>query len=455
MESWYRNDSESIDMTRNDIRNNAPIDNQSTWGFGTQCIQAGFVPEVGGPRTLPIYQTASYKFEDVDQVGRLFSLQESGFKYIRTGNPTFAAFEQKLALLEGGVGAVSTSSGQAAVLLATANLVKAGDHIVSAKTVYGGSYVLFGTRMKNLGVETTFIDPEDPIEELRKAFRPNTRLLFGETIGNPALNILDFEKLAVLAHEFDVPFVVDNTLATPFLCKPFQHGADVVVHSATKYIGGQATSLGGAVIDGGSYNWNNGKFPDFVEPDRLYANTSYWNQFGNAAFINKAKAQYLRDFGVTLSPFNAFLLNLGLETLHLRMPRHCENALALAEYLEKHPQVNWVVYPGLKTHQSFDRVKKYFNYNGASGVLTFGLKGGIDAIRPFIKALKIASLVVHVGDARTMVLHPASSTHAQLSPEERLAAGIPEDMIRVSVGIEDAEDIIRDFEQALQVARQE
>lgn len=439
-------------MSNTTTNNSASIADQSTWGIGTQCIQAGFDAPVGGPRVLPIYQTVSYKYEDVDQVGRLFSLQESGFKYGRTGNPTLSAFEQKMTLLEDGVGAIATSTGQSAILLAVANLLHAGDHLVSTKMIYGGSYVLFGTTLKKLGIETTFIDPEEPIEELRKVFRPNTRLLFGETIGNPALDILDFDKLASLAHEFDVPFIVDNTLATPFLCKPFHHGADIVVHSATKYIGGQATSLGGIVIDGGSYNWANGKFPDFVEPDRLYANTSYWNKFGKAAFIYKGRAQYLRDFGVTQSPFNAFLLNLGLETLHLRMPRHSENALALAEFLDKHPQVNWVIYPGLKKHRSFSRIEKYFDHKGASGVLTFGLKGGNDTIRAFIKALKVASLVVHVGDARTMVLHPATSTHSQLSRDERIAAGIPEDMIRVSVGIEDAADIIRDFEQALRAA---
>lgn len=436
---------------QNSIKNNpSSLNDQNTWGIGTQCIQAGFEAAVGGPRVLPIYQTASYKYEDVDQVERLFALEESGFKYTRTGNPTLAAFEQKMTILEGGTGAVATSTGQAAVLLAVANLLRAGDHLVSARTIYGGSHVLFGTTLKKLGIETTFVNPEDPVEELRKAFRPNTRLIFGETIGNPALDILDFDKFSSLAHEFDVPFIVDNTLATPFLCQPFHHGADIVVHSATKYIGGQATSLGGMVIDGGSYNWNNGKFPDYVEPDRLYANTSYWKKFGRAAFISKARAQYLRDFGVTLSPFNAFLLNLGLETLHLRMPRHCENALALAEFLENHPQVNWVVYPGLKNHRSFPRIRKYFDYSGASGVLTFGLKGGTAAVREFVKALKLASLVVHVGDARTMVLHPATSTHSQLSSRERLAAGIPDDMIRVSVGIEDADDIIRDFDQALQ-----
>jgi len=358
-----------------------------------------------------------------------------------------------MTLLEGGVGAVATASGQSAVLLAVANLLHAGEHIVSAKTIYGGSYILFASTLKKLGIETTFIDPELPEEELRKAFRPNTRLLFAETIGNPALGILDFEKFAGLARRFDVPFFVDNTLATPFLCKPFRHGANIVIHSATKYIDGHATSLGGVVIDGGTYDWNNGKFPELVEPDPLYANTSYRKKFGNAAFIAKARAQYLRDFGACLSPFNAFLLNLGLETLHLRMPRHSENALALAEFLAGHPRVNWVVYPGLANHPSHSRIAKYFDFDGASGVLTFGLKGGIRAARAFVKALRVAALVVHVGDARTGVLHPATSTHSQLSPEERHSAGIPDDMIRVSVGIEDAADLIADFGQAFDAAR--
>lgn len=420
--------------------------------IGTQCVQAGYVPAVGDPRILPIVQSTTYKYEDLEQVERLFALQESGYKYTRTGNPTLNGFEQKMTLLEGGVGAVATASGQSAVLLAVANLLHAGEHIVSANTIYGGSYILFASTLKKLGIDTTFIDPELPEEELRKAFRPNTRLLFAETIGNPALGILDFEKFAGLARRFDVPFFVDNTLATPFLCKPFRHGANIVIHSATKYIDGHATSLGGVVIDGGTYDWNNGKFPELVEPDPLYANTSYLKKFGNAAFIAKARAQYLRDFGACLSPFNAFLLNLGLETLHLRMPRHSENALALAEFLAGHPQVNWVVYPGLANHPSRPRIAKYFDFNGASGVLTFGLKGGIRAARAFVKALRVAALVVHVGDARTGVLHPATSTHSQLSPEERHSAGIPDDMIRVSVGIEDAADLIADFGQALDTA---
>ena len=402
-------------------KNTANVTDPSTWNFATKCLQAGWKPKIGEPRVLPIFQSTTYKYEDVDEVERLFALKQSGNKYTRTGNPTVAAFESKITELEGGVGAVATASGQAAVLLAISNLVKAGDHIVASKTIYGGSYTLLSVRLSKLG----------------------------ETIGNPALGILDFEKFSKLAKEFDVPFLVDNTLATPFLVKPLKLGANVVIHSATKYIDGHAVALGGVVIDGGNYNWENGKFPDLVEPDAQYANTSYTQKFGRAAFIAKARAQFLRDYGAALSPFNAFLLNLGLETLHLRMPQHSNNALALAEFLSKHPAVNWVSYPGLKSSPYFKRIRKYFDYQGGSGVLTFGLKGGRAAIRSFVKALKVAALVVHVGDARTSVLHPATSTHSQLSPKDRLAAGIPEDMIRVSVGIEDPRDIIADFEQAI------
>lgn len=438
--------------SKNSSKISADVSNPSNWNFGTKCLQAGWKPKVGEPRVLPIFQSTTYKYEDVDEVERLFALKQSGNKYTRTGNPTVAAFEAKITELEGGVGAVATASGQSAVLLAISNLVKAGDHIVASKAVYGGTYTLLDVRLSKLGVETTFIDPEAPIAELRKAFRPNTKLVFGETIGNPALGVLDFEKFSKLTKEFDVPFLVDNTLATPFLVKPLKHGANVVIHSATKYIDGHAIALGGVVIDGGNYNWNNGKFPDLVNPDAQYANTSYTEKFGRAAYIVKARAQFLRDFGAAQSPFNAFLLNLGLETLHLRMPQHSSNALALAEYLSKHPAVNWVNYPALKSSPNSKRIRKYFDYQGGSGVLTFGLKGGKAAIRSFVKALKVAALVVHVGDARTSVLHPATSTHSQLSPKDRLAAGIPDDMIRVSVGIEDPRDIIADFEQAIKAS---
>jgi len=424
----------------------------NNWGVGTQCIQEGYKPGIGEARVLPIYQSTTYKYEDIDQVARLFSLQESGNKYSRTGNPTANAFEAKVAALEGGVGALSTASGQSAIFLAISNIVQAGDHIVSSNAIYGGTYTLLDVRLRKLGVETTFINPEDPIDVIRKAIKPNTKVIIGETIGNPALEILDFEKFATLAKEFDIPFIVDNTLATPIICKPLKHGANVVVNSATKYMDGHAVALGGVIVDGGTYNWANGKFPDFTEPDAQYANTSYTGKFGNKAYITKARAQYIRDFGPTLAPFHAFLINLGLETLHLRMPRHSDNAYKLAKFLQNNDKVNWVNYPGLEDNSNYSKISKYFDYQGASGVLTFGLKGGNEAIKKFAANLKVAALVVHVGDARTSILHPATSTHSQMSREQRLAAGIPDDMIRVSVGIEDAEDIINDFDQAIKKA---
>jgi O-acetylhomoserine (thiol)-lyase len=418
-------------------------------GKGTICIQGGYEPKVGEPRVLPIFQSTTYKYDDLEHVERLFALQEVGYKYTRTGNPTVAAFEQKITELEGGVGAVALASGQAANLLAITNIANAGDHVVAASTIYGGTYTLLYRTLKRYGIETTFIDPESPERELQKAFRPNTKLILAETIGNPGLGILDFAKFASLARKNDVPFVVDNTLATPLLCNPFRLGANIITHSATKYIDGHATSLGGVVIDGGNYNWANGKFPDLTEPDDTYAGVCYVEKFKAAAYIAKARAQYLRDFGACLSPFNAFLFNLGLETLHLRMERHSANALALAEFLSAHPKVNWAVYPGLKGNINRARVKKYFLRNLASGILTFGVKGGTQAARTFVKNLKVAALVVHIGDARTGVLHPATSTHAQLNAQQQRSAGITPDMIRVSVGIEDAEDLIADFDQAL------
>ena len=418
-------------------------------GKGTICIQGGYVPKVGEPRILPIFQSTTYKYEDLDQVERLFALQESGYKYTRTGNPTLAAFEQKITELEGGVGAVALASGQAANLLAITNITNAGDHVVAASTIYGGTYTLLDRTLRRYGIETTFVEPEISAKELQKAFRPNTRLILAETIGNPGLGILDFDKFAAAARANDVPFIVDNTLATPCLCTPFDLGANIITHSATKYIDGHATSLGGVVIDGGNFNWANGKYPDLTEPDVTYAGTRYVEKFKNAAYIAKARAQYLRDFGACLSPVNAFLFNLGLETLHLRIERHSENALALAQYLSTHPKVNWVVYPGLKGNANRARIRKYFSHQAGSGILTFGIKGGTTAARTFVKNLKVAALVVHIGDARTSVLHPATSTHAQLTPEQQLGAGITPDMIRVSVGIEDEEDVVADFEQAL------
>jgi O-acetylhomoserine (thiol)-lyase len=435
-------------MSKANIRN-AKVKNTENWGPGTICVQAGYTPKVGEPRVLPIFQSTTYKYEDLDQVERLFALKEAGYKYTRTGNPTVAAFEQKITRLEGGVGAVAVASGQAATLLAITNLCSAGDHIVSASTIYGGSYTLFNNTLKKFGVQVTFIDPEASEKTIQKAFQPNTKVIFAETLGNPGLGILDFDKFATLARKNDVPFIADNTLTTPYLCQPFKLGANIIVHSATKYIDGHATSLGGVVIDGGSYDWTNGKFPELTEPDPSYHGVRYVETFKNAAYISKARAQFLRDFGACLSPFNAFMFSLGLETLHLRMEQHSKNALALAKFLKRHRRVNWVVYPGIAGHPSYPRIRKYFRRNAASGILTFGIKGDSQAAKTFVKNLKVAALVVHIGDARTSVLHPATSTHAQMTAKQQLSAGITPDMIRVSVGIEDAGDIIADFDQAL------
>lgn len=424
-----------------------------TWGIGTLAIQAGYSPKVGEPRILPISQSTTYKYEDLDQVERLFALKETGYKYTRTGNPTVAALEQKITRMEGGVGAIALASGQAATLLSVLNLCRAGDHIVSTPTVYGGTYTLFNNTLRKYGLDVTFVDPEASAKEIQKSFKPNTKLVFGETLGNPGLDILDFDKFAKLSQTNGVPFIVDNTLATPYLCKPLTLGANIVVHSATKYIDGHATSLGGVVVDGGNFDWANGKFPELTEPDPSYHGVRYVEQFTNAAYISKGRAQYLRDFGACLSPFNAFLLNLGAETLHLRMERHSTNALALAQFLNKHPKVNWVTYPGLVGNRNRARIRKFFLHDRASGILTFGVKGGTQAARTFVKNLKLAALVVHIGDARTAVLHPGTSTHSQMTPEQQLTAGITADMIRVNTGIEDPKDIIADFNQALNSVR--
>lgn len=421
-------------------------------GKGTLCIQAGYTPKVGEPRILPIIQSTTFKYDDIEQVNRVMTLQEFGFKYTRTGNPTVAGFESKLNTLEGGVGAIATASGQAANLLAITNICRAGDHIVSAATLYGGTYTLFATTLPKFGITTSFFDPEAPASEIAKLFRPNTKVIFGETIGNPGLNILDFAKLAGLSRRFKVPFIVDNTLASPVLCNPFTLGAHVITHSATKYIDGHATSLGGAVVDGGNFDWTNGKFPEFTEPDASYNGVIYAEKFPQAPYLYKARAQFLRDFGGCLNPLNAFLFNLGMETLHLRMVRHSENALALAKALKRNPRVNWVNYPGLDPVGK-KRIASYFLQNAGSGILTFGLKGDRKAIGRFAKALKVGALVVHIGDARTSVLHPASSTHAQLTEAQQRSAGITPDLIRVSVGIEDAADLIEDFNQAIAASK--
>ncbi|WP_363330954.1 O-acetylhomoserine aminocarboxypropyltransferase/cysteine synthase family protein [Clostridium sp. HMP27] len=421
---------------------------KNNFNKGTICVQGGYKPNSGEPRILPIYQSTTYKYNDPDEVAALFDLKSEGHMYSRISNPTVTAFEEKVNELEGGVGALAVSSGQTATALSILNICKNGEHIVATSTLYGGTFSLLSTTLKKFGINVTFVNPDASEEEILSCFKDNTRAIFGETIGNPGLNILDFEKLATVAKKKEVPFIVDNTLATPYLCNPIQHGANIVIHSTTKYIDGHATSIGGIIIDGGNFNWDNGKYPDLTEPDPSYHGIKYVETFKSAAYIVKARVQLLRDLGACTSPFNAFLFNLGVETLHLRMERHSYNALKLGQYLENHEKVSWVSYPFLQSHSSYDLAKKYLP-KGASGILTFGIKGGVEAGKQFIRKLKLAALVVHLGDARTSVIHPASTTHRQLNEEEQLASGVTSDLIRVSVGIEDIEDIIKDFNQAL------
>lgn len=419
------------------------------WKLGTKCIQEGYKPKAGEPRILPIAQTVSYKFEDPEHLANLFNLSEVGHLYTRISNPTTEALENKYAALEEGIGAVAVSSGQSAILLSILNLCNAGEHIVSSINIYGGTFNLFNVTLKKLGIEVTFIDPDEEQEEILKLIRENTKAIYGETIGNPNLNILDFEKFATIAEEAGIPFIIDNTLATPYICKPKEYGANIVVHSTTKYSDGHATSIGGIIIDLGNFNWDNGKFQGLIEPDESYHGLKYWGTFKEAAYITKLRVTLLRDLGCTMSPFNAFLTNLGLETLHLRMQRHSDNALALARWLKEQSKVSWVNYPLLNDNKHYESANKYLK-NGASGILTFGVKGGFKSAEKFIKGLKLASLVVTLGDVRTYVIHPYSTTHRQLSEEEKLKSGATPELIRVSVGIEDIEDIIYDFNEAFQ-----
>ena len=421
---------------------------ENNWSLETICLQGGYEPEDGQARVLPIVQSTTYKYSDPDFVADLFDLAAEGHMYSRISNPTVDAFEKKMAQLEGGVGAVATSSGQSATTLAILNICKQGDHILSASTIYGGTHTLFASTFKKMGIEVTFADPSLELEELVKLARPNTKIVFGETIGNPGLNILDFEKFSKLAKEIGVPFAVDNTLATPYLCRPIEHGVNIIIHSATKYTDGHATSLGGVVIDAGNFDWNENGFSDFVDPDPTYHGISYVETFGDSAYIVKLRVQLLRDLGTCLSPFNAFLMHKGLETLHLRMERHSDNALSLAQFLASHECVSWVSYPGLESHSSNEAAKKYLP-KGCSGILTFGIKGGIEESKNFMRNLKLAAIVVHLGDARTSVLHPASTTHRQLSEQDQIKCGVTPDLIRVSIGIEGIDDIIADFDNAL------
>lgn len=378
----------------------------------TKCVQGTYDPKQGEPRVLPIVQSTTFKYYDSDTVADLFDLKQGGFFYSRLDNPTVSAFEGKMALLEGGTAALAVSAGQTASMFAILNLCCTGDQILCSSKVYGGTTNLFGVTLKKVGIDVTFVDPDASYEEIIAAATDKTKVLFGETIGNPNMNILDFEKFAKVAKELDVPFIVDNTIATPFLCRPLEHGANIVIHSATKYIDGHATTLGGVIIDGGNYNWNNGKFPEMVEPDESYHGVVYTEAFAGAAFVAKARLQLLRDYGCVLSPFSAFMLHHGLETLHLRMERHSANALKLAKYLEKHPKIAWVNYPLLEGNQYYDLAKKY-TPKGAAGIVSVGLKGGAQAGKDIIKHMELTSLVVHLGDARTSILHPASTTHRQ------------------------------------------
>ena len=415
----------------------------------TLCVQAGWQPKNGEPRVLPIVQSTTFKYDSSEHVGDLFDLKAPGHFYTRLSNPTAEAVENKIAALEGGVGALMTSSGQAAEMIAILNLCNSGDHLIASGAIYGGTTNLFSVTLKKLGIEVTYVDPYASDDTIQSAFRPTTRAVFGETIANPALTVFDIERFARVAHANGVPLIVDNTFPTAVLCRPFDFGADIVTYSTSKYLDGHAISLGGMIVDSGRFDWRaSGKFPGLTEPDPSYHGTIYTDAFGPSAFIVKARVQLMRDLGATPSPMNAFLLNLGMETVHLHMERHCRNAEAVAAFLEGHPAVSWINYPGLPSSKDAALVKKYLP-RGTCGVISFGVKGGRDAAVRFMDSLKLAAIVVHVADARTGVLHPASTTHRQLTDEQLAAAGIGPDLVRLSVGIENAADIIADLDQAL------
>ena len=417
-------------------------------GRGTIGIHGGYFPSSGQPRVLPIYQSATYKFDDPDILEDLFNLKSEGHLYSRISNPTVAALEEKFSSLEGGVGAVATASGQSAVLYSILNICKAGDHIISVSSLYGGTINLFTVHLKNFGIETTFVSPDASEAEILSVARENTKVIYGETIGNPGLNVLDFDKFSSVAKKIKVPFIVDNTVATPYHCNPFEHGANIVVHSTTKYSEGHAQTIGGIVVDGGNFDWTNGKFNDLVLPDESYHGVKYVDEFGKSAYIVKLRATLLRDLGACMSPFNAYLTNLGLETLHLRMERHSKNALEIAQWLKTQEKISWVNYPLLEGVESYDLAKKYLK-KGASGLLTFGINGGVNEAKKFIKNLNLIALAVTLGDSRSCILHPATTTHGQLTEEELIASGVTTDMLRLSVGIEESNDLIEDIKKAL------
>ncbi len=420
-------------------------------GTGTRCVQAGYTPGNGQPRQIPIIQSTTYKYDTSEEMGRLFDLEESGYFYTRLQNPTNDMVAAKIADLEGGTAAMLTASGQAATFYAVFNIANCGDHVVACSAIYGGTYNLFHVTMRKMGIDFTFVSPDCTPEELDAAFRPNTKAVFGETIANPALTVLDIEKFAQAAHRHGVPLIVDNTFATPVNCRPFEWGADIVTHSTTKYMDGHGAAVGGAIVDSGRFDWmaHAEKFPGLTTPDDSYHGVTYAEKFGlEGAFITKCTAQLMRDFGSVQSPQNAFYLNLGLESLHVRMPRHCENALACARFLKGHPKVSFVTYPGLEGDRYYKLAQKYMP-NGTCGVVSFGVRGGRAAAEALMKHLKLCAIETHVADARTCCLHPASATHRQMNDAELLAAGISPDLVRLSCGLEDAADLIADLDQAL------
>lgn len=421
------------------------------YNTSTICVQGGYEPKNGESRVVPIVQSTTFKYESSEKMGDLFDLKDSGYFYTRLANPTNDAVANKICQLEGGVAAILTSSGQAANFYAILNIASAGDHIISTSAIYGGTYNLIANTMKNLGIESTFVDPDISVEELESKFKPNTKLIFGETLSNPSLNILDIEKFAKVAHKHGVPLIVDNTFPTPIFCRPFEWGADIVTHSTTKYMNGSANAVGGAVVDSGNFDWtkHSEKYPGLTTPDETYHGTVYTESFGKAAYITKMTTNLMRDLGSIPSPQNSFYLGVGLETLHLRMERHFENALALAKHLEKHPKVSWVSFSGLENDSQHELAQKYLP-NGSCGVISFGIKGGREAAVKFMDSLRLAAIVTHVADTRTCVLHPASTTHRQMNDEELIAAGVSPDLIRLSVGIEDIRDLIDDIDQALE-----
>ena len=418
------------------------------FGFETLCLHAGQIPDSQtGSRAVPLYQTTSYVFDDANHAASLFNLQTFGNVYTRLSNPTTAVFEERMAAVEGGRAAVATASGQAAEMVALLNILQAGDHLVSSSKLYGGSYTMFAVNFKKLGIDATIVDPDDP-ENFRRAIKPNTKALFSETLGNPAINMVDIEAVGKIAREAGIPFIVDNTAASPYLCQPLLCGADIVVHSATKFIGGHGTTMGGVVVESGKFPWDNGKFPSMTEPSAGYHGVRFYETFGDFGFTMKARMEVMRVYGPTISPFNAWMLLQGLETLPVRMDRHCANAMGVARFLRDHPKVAWVKYPGLEDDKYYALTKRYMP-KGAGALLSFGIKGGYEAGVKFIEKLQFVSHLANIGDAKSLVIHPASTTHRQLSEEDQVKAGVPPDMVRLSIGLETLDDILWDLDQAL------